>query len=90
MTEQEFWLATYAMVAILYRIKELEWGSRRDFFTAQLIAMEATGASHTYTAEEILDLRYPKLNQSVTVTVDPDRGAGGNWRTLRASLRGGK
>lgn len=88
MTEQEFWLATYAMVAVLYRIKELEWGSRRDFFPATLIGMKATGPQRTYTAEDILDMRYPKLNQSVTVTVDPDLGASGDWRALRSNLKG--
>lgn len=88
MTEQEFWLATYAMVAILYRIKELEWGRRRDHFSAILIAMKVSSNTKTYTGEDILDMIYPKLNEDVTVTVDPDRGAGGDWRALRKSLRG--
>lgn len=87
MTEQDFWLATYAMVAVLYRIKELEWGRRRDFFPAALVAMKATGPNRTYTAEDILDMRYPTL-QSVTVTLDPDLGAGGDWRALRTNLKG--
>lgn len=88
MTEQEFWLATYAMVAVLYRVKEWEWASKRDFFPAQLIAMQATSGTRTFTAEDILDLRYAKLNESVTVTLDPDFGASGDWRALRQSMKG--
>lgn len=88
MTEQEFWASTYAMVAVLYHIKELEWGERRDFFAAQLIAIQVSSKEKSYSAEEILELRYPKMHESVTVTVDPDLGAAGNWKALRASLKG--
>lgn len=88
MSEAEFWEATYATVAILYRIKALEWGQRRDFFTAQLIAMQASSKDHTYTAQEILQLQYPVLNDGVTVAIDPDHGAAGDWRVLKQSLKG--
>jgi hypothetical protein len=88
MTEEEFWASTYALIAILYRVKELEWSQRRDFFTATLIAMKATSEHRTYTATEILALAYPQLPDEETSDIDPDFGASGNWRALKAELKG--
>lgn len=72
---------------ILYRIVILEWAQRRDFFPAQLIAMEASSEKQSYSPQEILALRYPTL-PDMSPVVDPDRGAAGDWRALKDVLKG--
>lgn len=73
---------------MLYRIQQLEWAQRRDFFPAQLIAIQASSEKQTFSAEDILRFRYERLPESTAEQMDPDLGAGGDWRALRAGLKG--
>lgn len=72
---------------ILYRVVILEWAQRRDFFPAQIIAMEASSEKSQMTAEEVLAMRYPTL-PDMRPTIDPDFGAAGDWHVLKDAIKG--
>lgn len=92
MTETEFWTSTLARVTALYRIQILEWNRTRDFFPAHLLAGYLTSKGATgqtgegVTGDEMLRIRYPR--DTPAVKIDPDLGAAGGWKHLKAALKG--
>lgn len=91
LSEEEFWGSTLAKVTALYRIQQ-EWCRTRDFFPAQIAAVglnstRTQATDKAWSAEEILLARYPK-EADPTPPHDPDHGAQGNWRHLKAALKG--
>ena len=96
LTEDEFYQSTLAKVTALYRVQVLQWDKTRDYFVCDLIALTLNKlrqkeTDKIWTADELLLQRYPKLKgQSVTVTPvhDPDFGAQGDPKELKASLKG--
>lgn len=66
----------------------------RDFFPAQVISILLNNrrqekSDKIWNTEEILDQRYPRLKGArPDGRLDPDRGAGGNWKELKANLKG--
>jgi hypothetical protein len=83
LSEVEFWSMTLAQVTAIYRIRVLEWDRTRDFFQAQAISLQLTG--HV-SPEDILKQQYPS-KKHVIITHDPDHGAAGDWRAMRAALK---
>jgi len=67
----------------------------RDYFVADIAAViinshRQNESDRVWTAEDLLEARYPKRKQSVIITgpqMDPDHGAAGNWRDLRAGMK---
>jgi hypothetical protein len=93
LTADEFWKSTLAQVTALYHVKVLTWDRARDFFPAQMTAVQLNrtrkdATDKAWTAEELLLQKYPKPPKSVMITQDPDRGAGGNWKELKSALKG--
>lgn len=92
MSEGEFWSSTLAKVTALYRLQVLEWNRTRDFYPAHLLAGYLTSKGATgqtgqgVTGEEMLLLRYPR--EKPEQKIDPDLGAAGGWRHLKAALKG--
>jgi len=70
-----------------------KWHRRRDYFPALVAAEHLNGrrtktTDHYSTPEEVLLRQYPKTKEDVMITEhDPDRGALGDWRGLRGSLK---
>ncbi len=93
LTEEEFYKSTLAKVTALYRVKVLTWDRTRDFFPAQLASYQLnkgrqSTSEKAWTAEDLLQQKYPPEKKSVIITHDPDRGAGGNWKELKSALKG--
>ena len=101
MTEDEFWRSTLAKVVALYNVKRLDWDKSRDWFLAQIATFQANRYLRSEKTDRIwnpgdfLGIVYPnegrtKGESSVTVTSkhDPDAGAAGDWRALKAGLKG--
>lgn len=74
---------------MLFRVKVHEWDKRRDFFIAQLVAMKASSAEKTYSADDILAFRYPPLHGQRAPEFDPDFGAQADIPSLKKFLKGG-
>ena len=78
----------------VYRFKVLKLGRDRDYFPAQIAAVQMNRgrtkeSDKVWTAEDFLPAVYPpSKDQSVIITHDPDRGAAGNWQALRSNLKG--
>ena len=91
MTEPQFWKSTCAKVMALYRLKIIEWGRDRDYFPALCVATIrnalSSKTSRVWTADDILRLRYPPESVMITQQHDPDRGAMGDWKGLKQSLK---
>jgi hypothetical protein len=95
LTEDEFNRSSLAKVTALYRIKVLTWDRTRDFFVAQLASYQlnkgrASTTEKAWTADDLLLQQYPAQSKKKrnNYTTDPDRGAGGNWKELKAALKG--
>ncbi len=93
LTSDEFWKSTLAHVTALYNVRVLTWDRTRDFFVAQLGSYQLNKSrtattDKAWNAEDLLGQKYPPQKKSVIITHDPDRGAGGNWKELKAALKG--
>ena len=75
------------MVMALYRVRVLEWDQTRDRFVANLTSVYATSrGAKEITTDSLLSAVYPQRRRRLTI--DPDLGAGGDWRNLRDVLKG--
>jgi len=93
LSSEEFWKSSLAKVTALYDVRINQWDRRRDFFPAQLASYQLNKARQNATdkafnADDLLLQQYPPQKKSVIITLDPDRGAGGNWKDLKSALKG--
>ena len=94
LSSEEFEKSTLAKVTALYRVKVLTWDRTRDFFVAQLASYQLNksrqnASDKAFVAEDLLLQQYPpESKKRNNYTHDPDRGAGGNWKELKSSLKG--
>jgi hypothetical protein len=86
MSDAEFWDSTVAKVLKLYETKIIEPAKRSDYFVA-LIISNLVSSDKKITPDDILSIKY-HIKKDVIITHDPELGAQGNWRALRASLKG--
>jgi hypothetical protein len=76
----------------LYQVKVLEWDRTRDFFPAQLAAIQMNRSrsketDRVWTADDFL-ASYYSIEKSTIPQHDPDHGAAGDWREFKMSLKG--
>lgn len=79
----------------LRKMKLYDWGRTRDYFPALCAALMynfmSSKDAKAWTPTSVLEGRYPpeNINAGVIITPghDPDRGAQGDWKSLRSSLK---
>ena len=77
----------------LHRLKVENWDATRDFFPAQLCAIQMNRSrtqdtDRIYTADDFLRMRGYRIPEDAAGGVDLDRGAPGDWHVLKSNLRG--